>query len=427
MTAPAVRPPDVRITDFAAPVFSPAITAVRAQMATLAPDLRLELDVARRAATAATGLSDFGDPWYEEPLEVLCHGLRAEAGLSPCGVVNSWFLLVGLLRNRLLLTDLLRRHPEIHQVPVDRPIVICGLPRTGTTHLHNLLAADPELRHLPYWESLEPVLADAETPATGQPDPRLARTEQGLALVNGAMPYFVRMHEMTVDHAHEEIQLLAVAGSTMLFDTLAPMPSWRDWYLTHDQTPAYAELRTILQALTFLRGGRRWVLKSPQHLEQFGPLAATFPDATFVVTHRDPVAVTASMVTMVAYSARMGIDRPDPRAIGAYWADRLERMLRACVRDRDLLPAGQSIDVRFDEFMADDLAMVRRVYELAGQPLGEPSLAAMRAFMADHPRGRHGRVAYELEDFGLERRERLDALAFYIDRFGVPIEAAGAG
>ena len=174
-------------------------------------------------------------------------------------------------------------------------------------------------------------------------------------------------------------------------------------------------------------GGTRWVLKSPQHLEQFPALVDTFPDATFVVTHRDPVSVTASMVTMLAYSARLTRDRVDVEEMGLYWADRLERMLGRCADDHHVLPADQTVDVHFDEFMADDLAMVRRVYELAGQPLGEPSLAAMRAFMADHPRGRHGRVAYELEDFGLERRERLDALAFYIDRFCVPIEAAGAG
>ena len=102
------------------------------------------------------------------------------------------------------------------------------------------------------------------------------------------MPYFKRMHEMTVDHVHEEIQLLAIDVSTMLFETLSLLPSWRDSYRATDQTPCYEYLRTILKVLQWLRGGSRWVLKSPQHLEQFGPLRATFPDATFVVTHRDP-------------------------------------------------------------------------------------------------------------------------------------------
>ncbi len=230
------------------------------------------------------------------------------------------------------------------------------------------------------------------------------------------------MHEMTVDHVHEEIQLLAIDFSTMLFETTAPLPLWRDAYMARDQRPSYAYLRRVLQVLQWFRGGTRWVLKSPQHLEQFGPLYDTFPDATFVITHRDPVSVTASMITMLAYSARLSHDPVDLEGIGTYWADRLERMLRRCADDRDLLPADQTIDVHFDEFMADDVAMVERVYRLAGQPFGGTTRAAMSAFMAEHPRGRHGTVEYDLEQFGVDPGERGRALAFYVDRFGVTPE-----
>jgi hypothetical protein len=416
------RPPDVRIDDYGQPRFSPEIQELRNQMAALAPSLTLEPKALKQAAVEQTGLTDFGEPWFDEPLEVLCGALRHEAGLSAPGLVSTCFMLVGVLKNRLLIEDLVRRHPEIRQVPVARPIVICGLPRTGTTHLHNLMSADPALRHLPYWESLEPVLAATEQPGRGEPDPRRGRTEQALWMVNEAMPFFVRMHEMTVDHAHEEIQLLAIAGSTMLFETTAPMPTWRDWYLRTDQTPAYEYLRSILQVLQWVRGPRRWVVKSPQHLEQFGPLARTFPDATFVVTHRDPVSVTASMCTMLAYSGRMAVEHVDPEWYGRYWSDRLERMLGMCVRDRDVLPKAQSVDVRFNEFMADDISMVRRIYQLAGQPFTGETAAAMTAFMDEHPRGRHGRVAYDLRDFGLDRDERRAALRFYTERFGVEEE-----
>ena len=128
------------------------------------------------------------------------------------------------------------------------------------------------------------------------------------------------------------------------------------------------------------------------------------------------------MVTMLAYSARLSRDRVDLEGIGGYWADRLERMLRRCADDRDLLPAGQTIDVHFDEFMADDVAMVERVYRLAGQPLDETARAAMSTFMVEHPRGRHGTVEYDLEQFGLDPEERRRALAFYVDRFGVTPE-----
>ena len=237
------------------------------------------------------------------------------------------------------------------------------------------------------------------------------------------MPYFNRMHEMTVEHAHEEIQLLAIDFSTMLFETTAPMPTWRDHYLARDQRASYAYLRKILQALQWLRGGTRWVLKSPQHLEQFPALVETFPDATFVVTHRDPVSVTASMVTMLAYSARLTRDHVDVEGIGHYWANRLELMLGRCAEDHHVLPADQTIDVHFDEFMADDMAMVARVYEVADQSLDRSSRNAMQAFMAEHPRGKFGSVDYDLAEFGLNPVERRRALSFYSERFGVTPES----
>jgi hypothetical protein len=237
------------------------------------------------------------------------------------------------------------------------------------------------------------------------------------------MPLFPAMHEMTVDHVHEEIQLLAVDFSSMLFETMSLMPSWHDWYRDHDQTPHYRYLRTVLQVLQWLRGPTRWVLKSPQHLEQFGPLHTVFPDATFVVTHRDPVSVVASMITMLAYTARMSIERPDPVAYGAYWMPRLERMLQACARDHAALPADQTIDVHFDEFMADDVAMVERIYALADQPFTPTVRAAMDAFMADHPRGKFGRIDYDLADFGLDARECRERFRFYVERFGVTLES----
>jgi hypothetical protein len=215
---------------------------------------------------------------------------------------------------------------------------------------------------------------------------------------------------------------LAIDVSTMLFETIAPIPTWRDHYLERDQRASYAYLKRILQALQWLRGGSRWILKSPQHLEQFPALLATFPDATFVVTHRDPVSVTTSMVTMLAYSARLGHDVVDLPWIADYWLDRLQRMLKACVQSRDVLPASQSIDVHFDEFMRDDVEMVRRIYDLAGQPFSNEAQAAMTTFMAEHPRGRHGGIIYDPAQFGFDRALVTKSFRFYTDRFGVSQE-----
>lgn len=413
------RPAPVVIEDLAEPRFTDEVGAVLGFMAEAGAALELAPGPLMAAAMEQTGLEDFGSDDFVERLDVLCTALRTEAALSPAGLMAQHSLLTGLLRNRLLIEDRIRRHPGILDLEIRRPIIICGLPRTGTTHLHNLMSADPSLRSLPYWESLEPVLADSEYPAAGEADPRRARTEQALWLVDAAMPYFKRMHEMTVDHVHEEIQLLAIDFSTMLFETIAPMPTWRDYYLSHDQRSSYAYLLRILKVLQWERGGERWVLKSPQHLEQFPALYETFPDATFVVTHRDPVSVTASMATMLAYSARLSQQRVDVPGVARYWADRLERMLRTCVEQRDVLPPERSIDVRFDEFMADDMAMVDRIYGLAGQRMTGEARAAMEAFMAGHPRGRHGAVRYDMGQLGLDRDERRAALAFYSTRFGL--------
>jgi hypothetical protein len=382
------RPAPVRIDDLAQPRFTDEVRAILDFMSEAGSRVALQPSDLMDAAITETGLHDFGPTDFQERLEVLCRALGEEGGFNQAGIMMQHTLLVGLLKN-----------------------------------LHNLISSDPAMRSLPYWESLEPLLAEAERPVRGQADPRLARTDMALSFLDISMPYFNRMHEMTVDHAHEEIQLLAIDFSTMLFETTAPMPMWRDYYLSHDQQPSYDYLLRILKVLQWARGGTRWVLKSPQHLEQFPVLSRTFPDATFVVTHRDPVSVTASMVMMLAYTARLNRDRVDVVEIGRYWSDRLATMLRRCAEERDVLPPERTIDVRFDEFMANDMAMVEQVYRLAGQPFDDRSSAAMATFMAQHPRGRHGSVVYDLAEFGLEQAELRAALSFYSDRFGVTAQS----
>ena len=146
-------------------------------------------------------------------------------------------------------------------------------------------------------------------------------------------------------------------------------------------------------------------------------LYETFPDATFVVTHRDPVEVIRSMATMVAYGSRMACDRPDPQKIARHWLGRAEDLLNGCLRDREVLPAGQSIDVRFGDFMADEEATLAAIYQLAGQRYDEDVRAAMAAFSAEHPRGRHGEVSYDMAGLGLDAGDVARRLTAYRDRF----------
>jgi hypothetical protein len=405
----------VELDDLAEPRFSPEADQIRELMAAMAPDCPLDSAALHKKASADTGLYDFGAGAYRERLDVYLAALRDIKGLHSPGIVNFHNQLLQLLKNRLLLTDLLKRHPEIHDIELLPPVVIAGLPRTGTTHLHNLLAAAPTFRTLPYWESVEPFPVPAE--AGAEPDPRRTRMDAAVGVINFLMPHFPLMHEMTTDHVHEEIQLLANDFSTMFFETLGDVPRWRDYYLSHDQTPHYQCLATQLRALQFLRGGRRWLLKSPQHLEQLPVLERVFPGVVVVFTHRDPVPVVLSMIAMITYSARLHRFPVPVQQIAASWVGRLERMLAALIRDRHVIAPQRSVDVRFDEFMADELGTAEAVYALAGESLTGAARSAMSDYLAGHQRGRLGRVATSAEMFGLDNDDLHARFVPYVKCF----------
>ncbi len=407
---------DVRVHDLAAP----ELTAVQQAAIAAAPAVSLSVDAVLAAATARTALHDFGADDFRERLAVWLAAADEDAELNALGRATVFGNAVRVLSNRLRLEALLRQHPEIHDVELRRPIIIAGLPRSGTTHLVNLIAADARLRSLPYWESLEPFPAPDDVPGPDGIDPRLARCRQSYERQDRVLPLLRAMHHMTPEHVHEEIEVQELDVSTYNLEWYAHVPRWRDYYLAHDQRPHYAYLRTALQALTWLRGPDRWILKSPQHLEHLPALRDAFPDATVVLTHRDPVCVIRSAITMLAYGARLRRTRVDLDAIADYWIDRIERLLRACVRDRDVLPAQASLDVLFHEFMADDVAMVERIYALAGLPMTADARGRLDAFMAEHDRARFGRVRYDLQgDFGIDPVALRRRFAFYAARFPV--------
>jgi sulfotransferase family protein len=406
---------NVCLDDLDVPRFSPEARLILDAMAGMAPDCPLDADALHARACADTGLHDFGPDDYRERLEVYLAALRDIDGLHPAGVVNFYAQLLQLLKNRLLLTDLVRRHPEIDGVELQPPVVIAGLPRTGTTHLHNLLAAPPTFRTMPYWESVEPFPLPAEAGLT--PDPRRTRMDVAVQVINTVMPHFPLMHEMTTDHVHEEIQLLANDFSTMLFETLGHVPRWRAYYQAHDQTPHYEHLARQLRAMQFLRGGRRWLLKSPQHLEQVPVLDRVFPGGIVVFTHRDPVPVALSMIAMVTYSARMHRSPVPVKEIAVSWIERLDEMLTALVRDRDTIGPERSVDVRFDDFMADEVGVAERVYALAGEPFTDEVRTAVAGYLEGHRRGRLGNVETSYEMFGLAKDDLRARFAPYVDRF----------
>ena len=347
------------------------------------------------------------------------NALQREAPLSAFGRLVSRHFLTQMLVGRLRLEALYAEHPEIDDIRIERPIVVAGLPRTGTTHLFNLLSQDAGLRWIPYWESLEPFPDPAEKPGRDGRDPRIKRGEGTLKFLEWIMPLFNAMHEFTAEGPHEEIQLLAMSFTSVLFESSWHIPSYGEWYKQADRGHAYAFLKRCLKALQFLNPKERWLLKTPEHLMNLGSLAREFPDATFVQTHRDPVRITASLSVMIAYGSRMQQRGADPREVARYWVARTEDFLRASVDDRHLLPANQVIDVHFDDFMADMKGTVRHILQHAGQPWTSATEQAIDRFLRENPRGKHGLVDYRLEDLGIDPEERREALAFYRDRFGI--------
>jgi hypothetical protein len=416
-------PNAIRIDDLAEPRLDDVQRALLAWGETVEVDFgeAAILDAARRR----TGLDDFGPEDFRERLRVLREEWDGDRELTRFQRTVLHGYLVRYASNRLLIRDALRRHPEIREQEIEAPVVVTGLPRSGTTHLVNLLAADERFHSLPLWESYEPVPLPGEPPLPDGTDPRYRRCAEAWEAMQRSSPLLAAMHPMDPDHVHEELELMGPDFASYNFEWLAHSPRWRDHYLATDQTPHYEYLKDVLRLLQWRRGPerRRWVLKCPQHMEQLPVLRKVFPDATVVFTHRDPVAVIQSTITMQAYNQRMSRKRVAMQALLEYWSDRALRLLRACVRDRDLVPADRSVDSPFHVFLADPMAMLARVYAAAGLELVPAARAGLERYLAEHPRGREGQLVYDLRrDFGVEPDALRRRFAFYFDRFPVRAE-----
>jgi hypothetical protein len=337
---------------------------------------------------------------------------------------------------RLLVEQKISAHPQILQEKIHAPIIVAGLPRSGTTHLLNLMAADSRLRSLPLWESYEPLALPAEANEEAAAlssqwpgeSPRYQRCADNWAMMQKMTPHLAAMHPMNPDHIHEELELMGPDFASYNFEWLAVSPRWRDYYYASDQAPHYEYLKKMLQLLQWQdraagRERERWVLKCPQHMEQLGVLKKVFPDAIVAITHRDPVSVIASTVTMLAYGQRIGRKIVDTTGLIHYWSDRIERLLRNCVRERGTLADTHSLDVPFDVFMADDMAVVEKIYSLADLPMTALARSQLQAHLQQNPRGKHGKMTYNLsEQFGVQPQQLRERYAIYFDRFPVKAE-----
>ncbi|WP_395335203.1 sulfotransferase [Novosphingobium sp. BL-8A] len=419
----ATHPNVIDITDLHHPVLDEIQKQVLAGAEAAAAHIVFEPQVILAAAMAQTGLSDFGAQDFQERLAVWCQSIDEDENASAVTRANLFQMMIRYAATRLRVEDIVKRHPEILEIPIESPIIVAGLPRSGTTHLLGLLAADRRFRSLPWWEAIAPVAAPDETPTPQDSNPRWTKAEQGWRTMESILPYMAIMHEFSPDHISEDIELQAVDFSSYLIEWLALVPRWRDYYLSHDQSGTYAYLRKCMQILTFLNGPNRWVIKCPQHMEQLPALYKTFPDATFVLTHRDPVGSIRSQLTMYTYAARMLRKTVDIAEPLGYWPDRYQRLLRACVRDREVLPAEQTIDVYFDEWTQAPDRILREIYRIAGVELTDEALAELHRYLAEHGEQSKGKIVYDLErDFLVTAEELRRPFGFYFDRFDVEVE-----
>lgn len=372
------------------------------------------LDTAREA----TGLTDFGPDDFRERLQRLVDEWNADTRMTALNRMILSDMMRRQLANRLLLIDTLKHNPAINDEVIDRPIIVVGLPRSGTTHLLNLLAADSRLRSLPLWLAEAPIPNPKEQPGPDGVDPRYARAAKRWENMQQSSPLTAAMHPMDPDHFHEDLELMCPDVASYHHEWGSRMPGWRDYYCSTDQTPHYEWMKTTLKALQFGQGPTRWVNKCPQHLEQLRVLKKVFPDATVVITYRDPIDAIQSAAVMMGYAERMRYPEIDAQGLLDYWTDRVERLLRACVRDRDIWPDAQRVDVPFEDFMRDEMTVVHAVQDKAGLPRSEKAEAEIAQFVANHPRGKFGQVVYHLErDFGVSRAELRKRFDFYFEAF----------
>lgn len=421
-TAAQERAQKIIIADMRHPVLSELQAGAIAYGA--ANPVTITADGVLDAARAQTGLEDFGPQDFLERLRLWVAAINDETDLTELARGGVYADMVRFAVNRLRVEDLVKRHPEILDIKIDRPIIVAGLPRSGTTYLQNFLSADDRLRSLPYWEALSPVPSSPEENGKLPGDPRYGRAAEAWAQMDAMLPYIKMIHPFDADHISEDIELQAIDFTTYFLEWPVPNRIWADHYWNTDQTSSYRYMKKVLQVLTWFRGPNRWLLKCPQHMEQLPAVNAVFPDATIVLNHRDPVASIQSAITSMGYSSRIRVRDVDTSKIADYWIGRYERLLARCVRDRDLIPNDRVEDVYFHELMADPMRIVANIYARAGLPLTDEVRAKMAQFLDDNPRGKHGALDYNLRrDFGLDPAAIRSRFAGYLERFPVRVEA----
>jgi hypothetical protein len=368
------------------------------------------------------GLADFGDPAFRPALAALLRALDHEARLSDTGRRLLGGRIVELLRNRLMLEDSIRRHPEILAERIDDPIVIVGLARSGTTFLQRILSCDPRMYPLLWWETRFPV-PHTDGILAGE-DPRIGLARAEVRMMLEANPALLAIHPWDAEAADEEGMLMEHSFMSF-FDAYADIPGYTDWLWANDQAPAYRHLRRMLQFLQWQKRQRgvsanRWVLKTPHHLRQIDMLFRVFPDVQVIQTHRDPLETIPSIASFVWNLWTVYLENADPVRAGQQWSAIAARGLRGTMAHR-AGPAGARFhDVWFADTLREPLAVIRSIYDFVGLGLPGDVQERMLAGVEHNRREQRPVHSYSPAHFGLSEEQITREFAAYREKYIKP-------
>ena len=373
-------------------------------------------------ACRLTGLDDFGDESFRRPLGILLQSLHTDARLNLLGRIVAHSDVVRLLCNRLRLVEDRKRHPEIADQIISRPLFVTGLPRTGSTLLHALLAQDPTARAPQTWEVMYP--SPPPESVGYHSDPRRARTARDLKWLDLLMPNFKSAHLIDAELPQECIAITAMAFISYVFETMFIVSSYRRWHEDVDKLPAYEFHRQFLQHLQWRCPGTHWVLKAPSHLMALEALFQVYPDAGIIMTHRDPVKVLASCASFTEVLRAPFTDFLDLQEMGMEVRQRWEKGAHLAVQFRQRRDDLQErfFDIVYPDLIRDPLAVVRSLYRHFEMQLTNEAERAMLRFLKENPQNKNGVHRYTLEEFGFDRITERHRFQFYTDHFGLGTE-----
>jgi len=366
-------------------------------------------------ARAAVGYDDFGDPSYLEGLRIVLRAYDEEAKLNAQGEAQVRAQIIHLLKQRLRSEKLWKEHREVLAHKIERPIFITGCVRTGSTALHYLMGQDPALQKLEWWLAANPQPRPPREQWERHPDFQASQAEMDAMFE--ADPSIKAMHFTTAAGPEECRHFLAQSFTDDFFEVNATIPSYEQWYHSKRHKQTYLRHRKLVQLVGSTSPGKRWLLKYPVHLRQLDTLLEVYPDACIVHTHRDPRQVMPSYVNMVAtYRALFedDIDRADiARTQLAGWAEAANRSV-AVHKQHD---PTQFYDLYFDDYVADPVGSVQRIYAHFDQEFSEESQRCLRAWNEANPQHKHGKHVYSAEGTGLTEAQIVESFGTYMDFF----------